>query len=189
MDQTGKLGVPLVRPLIPSFLAKRSRHKFEQSVVEQLPTLYRVARRLTHNADDAEDLVSGAVQKALQNFESFDGRHLRSWLVAIMRNELLSDLRYRRRHPTEEFPEDWEPPTSDGWSEIAGRLEADCVLAALEAIPENYRLVVHMFDVEEMTYQEIAEALDIPLGTVRSRLSRGRQMIRHKLAGHIEVTR
>lgn len=173
--------------MIPSFLAKRSRHRFEQALVEQLPTLYRVARRLTPSADDAEDLVSGAIQKALLNFESFDGRHLRSWLIAILRNELLTDIRYKRRHPTEEFPEEWEPPVGDGWSEISGRLEATSVLEALECIPESYRLVVHMFDVEEMTYQEIAEALDIPIGTVRSRLSRGRQMIRTKLTGRIEV--
>lgn len=154
-----------------------------------MPTLYRVARRLAATAEDAEDLVCASVERALINRDSFDGRHLRSWLIAILRNEFFSEARYQRRRPVDELPEDLEVAGTDGWSEVADRLEAGAILRALEEIPESYRMAVHLFDVEEMSYQEVADALDIPIGTVRSRISRGRQLIRRKLGGEVGVSK
>lgn len=169
-----------------AFFPGLSERRFEESVRQELPTLYRVARRMVGSSDDAEDLVGQTLHRAFTNRKTFDGTHLRSWLIAILRNELLNELRYRRRHPVEELEDAHEPADEGSWAEIANRIDSKAIMDALDEVPPLYQEVIQLFDIEEMTYEEIAESLDIPIGTVRSRLSRGRAILRRKLSGKVE---
>lgn len=184
----GEVALARVAPMSHWFPVSkdRTRRRFEEDVRRELPVLYRVARRMTGQSE-AEDLVADTLLRAFQNQDRFDGEHLRSWLITIMRNEQRNTARYQRRHPVEEMPEEFEPLGDSPWSQIAARIDGAKIIAALDTLPEEYRLVVHLFDIEEMTYDEIAQTLSIPLGTVRSRLSRGREAIRRKLAFQVEV--
>jgi RNA polymerase sigma-70 factor, ECF subfamily len=143
--------------------------------------LYRVAKRLTRSDVDAEDIVSQTMIAAFKNWDRFDGQHPRSWLVRILNNEWLQVLRRRKVRSEVEMSEHNEPQDHDFWKQIDSNIEAKSVIKCLDELPEEYRLAVTLCDVEELTYEEAAEALDIPIGTVRSRLFRGRRILRHKL--------
>lgn len=161
--------------------ARRNHRDFERAVSPELPVLYRVARRLGSSPEEAEDLVQTCLLKAYKAWDRFDGSHLRSWLIKILRNERLMVLRaYKEALSLEEHTE--IEPSHDGfWSELDGKLEAQRILDALERLSPPYRMSVQLCDVEELTYEEAAEIMDVPIGTVRSRLSRARQMIREML--------
>jgi RNA polymerase sigma-70 factor (ECF subfamily) len=155
---------------------------FESSLRGELPVLYRVARRLARSADDAEDLVQQTLLNAFKGWQRFDGRHLRSWLIRILRNEHAgrrkSDVFLDQTIGLEEDLSATDAP----WDALAWRDHADRILIELEALPEEYRLAVHLCDVEELSYQEAAEAMGVPLGTVRSRLFRGRALIKSRMS-------
>lgn len=165
-----------------SNLARHSSD-FERAVANELGVLYRVARRLGTTQEEAEDLVQATLIKAFKNWHQFDGRYLRSWLVRILRNERLAGLRSRKSEP------EWEELTEEVgveapfWRSVESHIEADQILAALEYLPEPYRLAVQLCDVEQMSYEEAAMAMEVPIGTVRSRLFRARVELRRKLGG------
>lgn len=154
---------------------------FESSVREELPVLYRVARRMGCTAEEAEDLVQTALIKAYQAWTRFDGRHLRSWLVRILRNERLMSLRGAKVTASLDAPEATEVAEPPFWDHLAVRLDADKLIAELDRLPDIYRDTVQLCDVEQMSYEEAAEAMDVPVGTVRSRLFRARALLRDRL--------
>lgn len=165
---------------------------FERSVKPELPVLYRVARRMGCSAEEAEDVVQTTIVKAYQAWERFDGRHLRSWLIRILRNERLMNLRHERDDLSLDETDAYEAPEEPFWDELSWKMQADRVMEELCQLPEIYRLTLHLCDVEQMTYEQAAESMDIPIGTVRSRLFRARAMLRHRLEpfiGHLEGVR
>jgi RNA polymerase sigma-70 factor (ECF subfamily) len=147
--------------------------------------LYRVARRMTASSDEAEDLVQQTLIKAYRGWAKFDGAYLRSWLMRIMRNELA----YAKRREaagiqTAELNDD-AGGDNGLWDAVAWRDQAQRVFQELEGLPEEYRMAVLLCDVEEMSYEEAARAMEVPIGTVRSRVSRGRALIRSRLTGEV----
>lgn len=161
------------------------RTEFENAVRGELAVLYRVARRLVRSPEEAEDLVQQTLMRAFGAWSRFDGQHLRSWLIRILRNENLMRVRSNQRVEHAELKED--SAIDEGfWDDIVWRDHADRILNALDEIPLDFRMTVVLCDVEQMSYDEAATILDIPVGTVRSRLSRGRAMIRARLKGRAQ---
>lgn len=155
---------------------------FERAVRPELAVLYRVARRMGCTQDQAEDLVQTTLLKAFQAWDKFDGRHLRSWLIRILRNEFLMVLRSSRSELSLDEPDAPEVQQAPFWGALSDKIDADEILAALTELPDIYRLAVQLCDVEQMSYEEVAQALDCPIGTVRSRLFRARALLRTRLA-------
>ena len=172
---------PRPPPMLSGILRPATRPTFEAVLREELPVLYRVAKRLIRNDADAEDLVGSALLQAAKAWEGFDGRHVRSWLVQILRNEHLMLLRRRGRRPETAFEEGQEPSDEGFWEAVSwGAVGADLV-RELDGLPEDFRMAVALCDVEEMAYDEAAIALGVPVGTIRSRLFRGRRLLRARL--------
>jgi RNA polymerase sigma-70 factor (ECF subfamily) len=163
-----------------------ARNDFERRVKGELAVLYRVARRMGATPEEAEDLVQTTLVKAFAAWEMFDGRFLRSWLIRILRNERLMALRSDRHESS--LDEGTEVVVSEGpfWDDLTWRLEAQRVLKELESLPDIYQIAIQLIDVEQLSYEEAAEAMDVPIGTVRSRLFRGREMLRNKMAAQQE---
>ena len=164
---------------------------FETVVAAHLPVLYRVARRLCGGDVDAEDAVGDTLLKAVRAYAAFDGRFPRAWLIQILRNEHLGALRRRAVRPESQIDEAIEPSDEGFWRRIEWRAVGEDLLRELDGLPEEYRLAVVLCDVEEMTYEEAATACGVPTGTVRSRLFRGRRLLRARLVGAYgeEITR
>jgi RNA polymerase sigma-70 factor, ECF subfamily len=171
--------------------------RFEALLVPALAKAYRVALCLTRNPADAEDLVQAASLRALRGFGTFEaGGNFGAWLYRIVTNEYVSRYRQARRRGTElsidETPEgslasaasgsDWQSTSKDSRVELAGRMDAERIVAAMGVLPEPYRLVTTLYFVDDLAYGEIAQALGIAVGTVRSRLHRGRRMLMESLA-------
>ena len=170
------------KPMVQSlFRPAPTKPSFDAAARGELPVLYRVARRLAGSDADAEDLVGSALLQAARAWEGFDGRYVRSWLVQILRNEHLMLVRKRGRKPEVAFEEGHEPSDAGFWEAVAWGAVGDDILRELDRLPEEYRLAVALCDVEEMAYDEAALALGVPVGTVRSRLFRGRRLLRARL--------
>ena len=158
---------------------------FNRLVLPEVDVMWRVAMSLTRNRADAEDLVQESLLRAYKAIESFDGRYPRAWLLTILRNTERN--RHRRRRPEllsdPDIAEERGPRTEvDEVEKRAEDHEFDsAVTAALTELPENFRRVVELVDVDGLTYQEAADVLDVPLGTVMSRLHRARRRIRDLL--------
>jgi RNA polymerase sigma factor (sigma-70 family) len=147
--------------------------------------LYTVAFRLTGNADDAQDLVQEVLLRVRKGLETYRPGSLEGWLSRITTNTFLDDVRKRRRRPVDPLPEnpDWIlPPTEAADVTLADSALPDDVQSALRRLPADYRAAVVLCDVVGLPYQEIAGALDVPVGTIRSRIHRGRAMLREALA-------
>lgn len=144
--------------------------------------LYNVAYRLTGNDDDAYDLVQEALLRVRRGLETYQPGSMEAWLSRIVTNVFLDEVRRRRRRPVEAFPEDPERllPSSPGADEATDSLSDD-VQAALRRLPEDFRTAVVLCDVVGLSYEEIADALAVPVGTVRSRIHRGRRLLRAAL--------
>jgi len=159
---------------------------FESQVRAELPTLFRVAKRLARSSEEAEDLVGQTLLSAFKASRTFDGQYFRSWLIRILRNEFNSLLRKEGSRPTLAFEEP-EGVVEPFWDEVAWKVDAEAILREMDRLSEEHRLIIQLCDVEELSYEEAAAALEIPLGTVRSRLFRARAKLRESLAGQITV--
>ncbi len=170
------------------------RATFVEDTEEFMPALYSHAMRLTRNAADAEDLVQETYLKAFRSYESFTaGTNLRAWLFRILTNSQINRYRAKQRRPEETELDDigdlylykkLATPGALGRSaedELMDLFSEAEVVAAMDALPENYRAAVLLADVEGFAYKEIAEMLDIPIGTVMSRLHRGRKALQREL--------
>lgn len=159
-------------------------------------SLYTAALRMTRNPSDAEDLVQETYLKAYRGFGGFqEGTNLKAWLYKILTNTFINNYRAKKRRPEESDVEDVEElylyrRLGGGQAEVAGRSAEDELLDhlteseikdALEALPEQFRIAVLLGDVEGFSYKEIADILDIPIGTVMSRLHRGRKALQKRL--------
>ncbi len=169
---------------------------FADQAMEYMPSLYAAAMRMTRNRADAEDLVQETYLKAYRAFGGFqEGTNLRAWLYRILTNTFINIYRAKKRRPDESDLDDVEDLylyRRLGALEAAqaGRSAEDEVLdsftetevkSALEALPDQFRMAVLLADVEGFQYKEIAEILDIPIGTVMSRLHRGRRALQKSL--------
>src|SRR5215471_8043263 len=166
--------------------------RFERDVVPVLGQLYMAALRMTRNPTDAEDLVQETSVKAYAAFHQFrPGTNLKAWLHRILANTFINGYRKRRREPRQatggDF-HDWHLPTDplapSAEAEALDRLADSEILRALRDLPEEFRVAVYLADIEGYAYKEIAEIMGTPIGTVMSRLHRGRGRLRSKLAAY-----
>ncbi|MCZ9288956.1 sigma-70 family RNA polymerase sigma factor [Corynebacterium evansiae] len=168
--------------------------RFEADALPLLDQLYGAAVRMTRNPADAQDLVQDAYMKAYQAFGSFkEGTNLKAWMYRILTNTYINSYRKAQRRPTESSAEemtDWqlaETAKHDSVGLESAEVEAlknipdKRIQDALMSLGEDYRMVVYYADVEGLAYKEIAEIMDTPIGTVMSRLHRGRKQLRSKL--------
>jgi RNA polymerase sigma-70 factor (ECF subfamily) len=167
---------------------------FAEQATPYLDQLYAAAMRMTRNPADAEDLVQETFIRAYRGFGGFqDGTNLRAWLYRILTNTFINTYRAKQRRPQETDLGDMEdlylyrrigqvnPASVSAEDQLLDLFTDDEVKAALEELPEAFRLPVLLADVEEFSYKEIAEMLDIPIGTVMSRLHRGRKAMHKRL--------
>jgi len=165
---------------------------FETQVLPHLDTLYRVGRRLTGESADAEDLVQESLLRAWRGWGGFTaGSNVRAWLLTILRNTFISRWRSRRREGTPVSLDDADPnailravQTEDPEGNFFDRVVDAQVLAAVEALPEEYREAVVLSDLEGLPYAEVAQVLAVPVGTVKSRLFRARRLLQRSLHDH-----
>jgi RNA polymerase sigma-70 factor (ECF subfamily) len=169
------------------------RERVERDVLPMLPSLYPAALRMTRNPSDAEDLVQEAYLRAYRGFSGFrEGTNLKAWMYRILTNTFINSYRKRQREPVtvqDDDIEDWflydklgsAGAEASAESEVLERMPDEDIRGALEALPEGFRMAVWLADVEGFSYKEIAEILDIPIGTVMSRLHRGRRALEKAL--------
>ena len=172
----------------------RNRVRFEEEALELSDQVYRVARRLVSSREEAEDLVQETYARAFRSWRSFTpGTNLRAWLLRILTNLNIDRGRRKQRTPDEQPLEEGdyflynrlEQSTRDGNTaeeRVVERLSQDDIVTALSAVPHDFRDVVVLVDIGDFTYQDAAQILDIPIGTVMSRLHRGRRILKKNLA-------
>jgi len=170
------------------FLKRSKKSEFEALTMPHIDALYNTALRLTKNESDAEDLLQETYMKAFRFFHRFEpGTHIKAWLFKILSNTFINQ--YRKKQRDREVLEDWEweqtakpsGVTHDVEKQILDRFMCQHVLDAISQIPIEFRMVVIYADLEEFSYKEIAEIVDCPIGTVMSRLYRGRRLLRKML--------
>nr|WP_040377402.1 sigma-70 family RNA polymerase sigma factor [Brevibacterium ravenspurgense] len=171
--------------------------RFEADALQYVNQLYAAAMRMTRNPADAEDLVQEAYLKAYAAFHQYKpGTNLKAWLYRILTNTFINNYRKKQRQPLESSDDDiqdWQLHRAASHTSDQGRsaeLEAldqmpdSDVKEALASLQDDFRMVVYYADVEGLPYKEIAEIMDTPIGTVMSRLHRGRRQLRDKLADY-----
>jgi RNA polymerase sigma-70 factor, ECF subfamily len=171
----------------------RDRARFEEEVLELSDQVYRVARRLVPTREEAEDLVQETYARAFRSWRSYTpGTNLRAWLMRILTNLNIDrgrrDQRTPDTRPMEEgdyflynkLEETGQTPAEE---RIVERLSQDSVVSALSNVPHDFRDVIVLVDIGDFSYQEAAQILDVPIGTVMSRLHRGRRILKSELAG------
>ena len=170
--------------------------KFADLAMEHMSSLYTAALRMTRNAADAEDLVQETYLRAYRGFGGFqEGTNLKAWLYRILTNTFINSYRSKKRRPDETELDEVEDlylyrrigaveealAARSAEDELMDLFTDEEVKAALDSLPEAFRLAVLLADVEGFSYKEIAEILDIPIGTVMSRLHRGRKALQKRL--------
>jgi len=169
------------------------RERFEAEALPHLDRLYSAALRYTRDATDAQDLVQEAVAKAYRSFHQYrPGTNLRAWLYRVLHTTYISMYRKAQRRPQESLQDEIDDfsfydelarsGTRSAEQEVLESITADEVRAALAALPDAFRLAVYLADVEGFAYQEIADIMGTPVGTVMSRLHRGRKALQKALA-------
>lgn len=169
--------------------------EFEKEAVPHMDILYNYALRMTSSPDDAADLVQETFLKAFRFWDKYEkGTNIRAWLFRILKNSFINKYRKETKEPaTVDYDEiqnfyntikaeSTDP--NDLQRKIFGGLLEDDIARALETLPEEFRTVVILCDIEGLSYEEIAEFVDCPIGTVRSRIHRGRKILRSKLLGY-----
>lgn len=175
------------------------RKEFEETAMEHIDSLYNMALRLVFNKEEAEDLVQETYLKAYRFFDSFQkGTNIKAWLYKILKNTFINKYRKEIATPGEILYEDLEAVNSglayeqeknatgladtleSKYADFSGLLE-DNVKQALDSLPAEYREAILLSDVEELSYQDIAEIANVPIGTIKSRLNRGRKLLQKKL--------
>jgi len=183
--------IPLLFSSLPSGIQAKHR-EFEAEALPHLDLLYNFALRTTGDPDDARDLLQETFLKAYRFWDKYEkGTNIRAWLFRIMKNSYINRYRKETREPNKVDFEDVEnfydsirdesKDTSDLQRRMFGELLGDEVTLALQSLPDDFRTVVILCDIEELTYEEIAEFLNCPIGTVRSRLHRGRKQLQAQL--------
>jgi len=170
------------------------RERFERDVLPLLPSLYGAAMRMTRNRSDAEDLVQETYLRAYRGFGGFqEGTNLKAWLYRILTNSYINTYRKKQREPqTVDGPEDvdeWylydrlgaQSVEDSAETTVLDTIPDQAVKDAVESLPERFRLPVLLADVEGFSYKEIAEIMETPIGTVMSRLHRGRKALEKAL--------
>ena len=172
----------------------RNRVRFEEEALELSDQVYRVARRLVSTREEAEDLVQETYARAFRSWRSFTpGTNLRAWLLRILTNLNIDRGRRKQRAPDEQPLEEGdyflynrlEQAARDGnvdEERVVERLSQDDIVGALSAVPHDFRDVVVLVDLGDFSYQDAAQILDIPIGTVMSSLHRGRRILKRELA-------
>ena len=169
--------------------------RFERDALPFLDQLYGAALRMTRNPADAEDLVQETFVKAFSAFSSYtDGTNLKAWLFRILTNAFINTYRKKQRQPLQtgtDDLDDWQMRHTQAYAtgqlrsaeaEALDRLPNDLINNALAELPEERRVAVYLADVEGFSYQEIADIMETPIGTVMSRLARGRERLREIMA-------
>jgi RNA polymerase sigma-70 factor (ECF subfamily) len=172
----------------------RNRVRFEEEALQLSDQVYRVARRLVSTREEAEDLVQETYARAFRSWRSFTpGTNLRAWLLRILTNLNIDRGRRKQRAPDEQPLEEsdyflynrLEQSARDGNADeerVVERLSQDDIVGALAGVPHDFRDVVVLVDIGDFSYADAAQILDIPIGTVMSRLHRGRRILKHELA-------
>lgn len=180
---------PTPPPNPPSPETDQKRASFEREALVHLDTLYRVGLRLAGNAADAEDLVQETILRAYRSWEQYTlGTNAKGWLLTILRNLFINEYRRRTRHPETVDVDTIEPyavfpdiQDDDPQATFFDHIVDDEVLRAVDELPEVFKEAVMLSDVEGLSYEEIAKVLDVPVGTVKSRLFRGRRLLQTRL--------
>ncbi len=176
-------------------LSAEDQQRFQMDALPLLDPLYGAALRMTRNPADAEDLVQETMLRAYRSFQSFEpGTNLKAWLFRILTNAYINIYRKKQREPQKVSADELED--FDLYQELKGHdpqfqqtpenivldslVDSD-ILTAIEELPEQFRLAVMLSDVEDFSYAEMAEIMDVPMGTVMSRLHRGRKALQKRL--------
>lgn len=170
----------------------KKQDDFNDEIIPHLDALYNFALRLTSDPNDSEDLVQDTVVKAYRFFGSYEkGTNAKAWLFRILKNSYINNYRKKSKKPQQvdydevstfyETVRAERTDTSDLEDKMYRELMDDDITGALEQLPEDFRTVVLLCDVEGFTYEEIANMLDVPIGTIRSRLHRGRNLLKAQL--------
>ncbi len=169
----------------------RDRTRFEEEALELSDQVYRVARRLAGTREEAEDLVQETYVRALRNWQSYEpGTNLRAWLLRILTNLNIDRGRRTQRAPDMQPLEEGDyflygkldDQAESDVEKLIGQLSQDTIVDALAAVPHDFRDVVVLVDLSDFSYADAARILDIPIGTVMSRLHRGRRVLKQELA-------
>ena len=170
--------------------------RFERDVIPFMGQLYPAALRMTRNPSDAEDLIQETFAKAYAGFHQFKpDTNLRAWLHRILSNTFINSYRKKRREPVQDlgfdFQEDWQtgndplaPPVASAEVQALERLGDSEILMALRELPSDFRVAIYLADIEGYPYRQIADMMGIPIGTVMSRLHRGRAKLKQRLTSY-----
>jgi len=164
----------------------RNLARFEEIIIPHLNAAYNLARWLTGDGHDAEDLVQEAYLRAFRSFDTFQGQDGRAWLLAVVRNTCFTWLRKKGDQATVEFDEQMHSgagESSHAESFLLNQAALGSLQACLEALPLEFRDVIVLRELEELSYKEISDIARVPIGTVMSRLARARKRLQQCLAG------